>query len=262
MHALAAQAAPPPPPLARQYINASALYDALYTSGYHKDLNASRAVDLLPFVLDIAKRYRSSSVLDIGCSHGWAVHQLWHHGLRASGVDVSGVAVALAKRARGEPTDSCVPPCFVRSSATTLPWANHSFDIVMSTDVLEHLEKKDVPLAVRELNRVARRALVLKISRVHDRLDGVQRASVTEQVGKDVKLPRDLHTTVQRPEYWYRSFQAVDPSWTLQANPAWMKHEKDPNRLHYYQQGRPWTCCSFALVRNPLSAVGRETESS
>lgn len=246
----------PPPPRARELVNASTLYDALYTGGYHSDVNASRAVDLLPFVVNIAKRYHASSVLDVGCSHGWAVHKLWHDGFHASGVDVSGVAVALAKRTRGEPANSCVGPCFVQASATTLPWANRSFDIVMSTDVLEHLGPTDVLLAVRELNRVATRALVLKISRAHDRLDGAQLASVTEQVGKDVALPKDLHTTVMRPEMWHRAFQAIDPSWTLQTNPVWMKlNRKDPNHIQYYIPGRHWTCCSFALVRDTPPAA-------
>lgn len=242
-----AVAAPPLRSNAKKLINASALYDALYNGGYHNDTNGSRAVDLLPFVVNIAKLVNASSVLDIGCSHGWAVNQLWTHGLRASGVDVSTVAVALAVKVRGEPAGSCVQPCFVKASATALPWANNSFDVVMSSDVLEHIETIDVPLAVRELSRVARKALVLKISRLHDKVDSIQRKAISEAVGEDIALPRDLHLTVQRPEFWIKAFQEIDPSWMMQANLAWP--QRADNKTQMYRPRRPWMCCSFALVR-------------
>ena len=42
------------------------------------------------------------SVLDVGCSHGYAVSWLWRHGIKASGLDVSSIAISKAKAARGE----------------------------------------------------------------------------------------------------------------------------------------------------------------
>ena len=54
----------------------------------------------------------------------------------------------------GSNRSRCVPPCFQRAPATALPFADGSFDAVMSTDVLEHLAESEVDAAVGELTRV------------------------------------------------------------------------------------------------------------
>lgn len=255
-------------------LQGSALYDALYQSGYHADTNKSRAIDLLPFVYDVAKRTESSSVLDVGCSHGYAVERLWQQGLRASGLDLSNVAVELAIKSRGTPEHQCVPPCFTQGSATALPWANQSFDVIMSTDVLEHLPPADVPAAARELSRVAKKALVLKIAMKGDHVDNMQRQRAARY--SNSTLPSNLHPTARHPSFWWHHFKKVDPSWTVVGNPAWqamykqhLKPEEVHSKAHHvqlYLLGRPWTCCSFAMIRearrpNVLPAL-REGEQS
>ncbi len=47
---------------------------------------------------------------------------------------------------------------------TNLPYANASFDLVFSADVLEHIQPAEADAVVSELVRVARRHLFLSIS--------------------------------------------------------------------------------------------------
>jgi SAM-dependent methyltransferase len=49
----------------------------------------------------------------------------------------------------------------ILGSVDALPFADHSFDVVTCLEVLEHLDNPG--LAVRELSRVARRAVVLSV---------------------------------------------------------------------------------------------------
>ena len=72
----------------------AALYDALYATGYHANLNTTRALHL-----NLSGALGVRSVLDVGCSHGYAVSWLWRHGIKASGLDVSSIAIAKAKAA-------------------------------------------------------------------------------------------------------------------------------------------------------------------
>lgn len=47
---------------------------------------------------------------------------------------------------------------------TNLPYANNTFDLVFSADVLEHIHEDEADAVVRELVRVSRRHLFLSIS--------------------------------------------------------------------------------------------------
>ena len=67
------------------------------------------------------------SVLDVGCGDGFITNALPEQ-LRVVGVDISQQAVKHVKRET------------VIGSATDLPLPDRSFDMVMSNDVLEHLE--------------------------------------------------------------------------------------------------------------------------
>jgi 2-polyprenyl-3-methyl-5-hydroxy-6-metoxy-1,4-benzoquinol methylase len=109
-------------------------------------------------VVKIAGR---GSILDVGCGFGSLVHALLRDGVDARGIDVAPIAVEQASR--------IAPDRFRTGSILALPHADGAFDSVVCTDCLEHLAPEDVPVALRELGRVARRNVFVVVSTVNDR---------------------------------------------------------------------------------------------
>jgi SAM-dependent methyltransferase len=95
---------------------------------------------------------RGLDILDFGC--GWGGETLWaaERVRSARGVDVDGKAIAQAQAALAEST---VTNCrFEWSADGHLPFAERSFDAVLSTDTFEHV--MDLDLAFSEIARVLR----------------------------------------------------------------------------------------------------------
>ncbi|SHK11024.1 class I SAM-dependent DNA methyltransferase [Hymenobacter psychrotolerans] len=89
----------------------------------------------------------SASILEIGCSAGPLQQILKADGYqRLTGIDISENAIALAKE-RGIPNVSVM-------DGAQLEFADASFDLLIASDVLEHIE--DEERAVREWSRVLR----------------------------------------------------------------------------------------------------------
>jgi len=97
-----------------------------------------------------------ASFLDAGCGEGFVAERLLttSPGLRLTGCDFNPAAVRLA--AAKNPGGA-----FVSASLLALPFADDGFDVVGCFEVLEHLP--DPAAALRELARVARRAVVLSV---------------------------------------------------------------------------------------------------
>ena len=182
-------------PLLLSALKGKELYDALYTSGYHRNTTYSHSRVLLRALQQDPNVH---TVLDFGCSHGFAVEQLWKSGRQASGYDVSQKAVEIAAATR-TPGQRCLPakPCFF-SDSTLLDLGY--VDAVLSSDVLEHLEPQDVSVAVRRLTRMARKKLFLKIATGRE----LNRGPLTTLPVED--RPAALHTTVKPLSWWLQQF--------------------------------------------------------
>lgn len=85
-------------------------------------------------------------VLDAGCGSGKVLDLLIRDGHAAWGLDLSATALALARR-RG-------PFPLARASVAALPFADASFDAVVSLDVLANLPPAAVPAALADCRRV------------------------------------------------------------------------------------------------------------
>lgn len=86
------------------------------------------------------------SVLDAGCGHGYFTYFLKKKGYHVVGVDISYKAIEKARA-------SCPEIEFkVCSLSDRLPFENNTFDVVWSTEVIEHIY--DVYTYIREINRV------------------------------------------------------------------------------------------------------------
>ena len=161
-------------------------YDRLYRLGYHKRTSKSHAKVLSERARE---RWEPESMLDVGCSHGWALGYFDEHGAEAIGIEVSQVAVRRAQRLGRDARVAC---------ASSLPFEDDRFDVVLSTDCLEHLREDDAHDAVREMCRVARRGIAIK---VNPRLD---RDRWWQLLARG-----PLHLTLKPVETWLRWFEEL-----------------------------------------------------
>jgi ubiquinone/menaquinone biosynthesis C-methylase UbiE len=91
-----------------------------------------------------------ASILDVGCGKGFLLYEFTQviPEARIAGVDISAYAVGAAKAE--------VRPYLQCGNATALPFADRSFDFVVSVTTLHNLYNYDLCQALREIERVAR----------------------------------------------------------------------------------------------------------
>ena len=181
---------------------ASNVYEDLYKTGYHDNLFLTHATKIVKQV----SKSSSQTVLDVGCSHGLGVQMLWREGMQANGVDISPTAVALATRVRASNTNCGTSyPSFQVGNATHLPFPDKSFDAIISSDVLEHIQPGDVPFMVREFCRVARSDMWLQIATRPE----INRAPLNKlhKLRKHTDVSA-LHTTIRSTAQWMDAFRS------------------------------------------------------
>lgn len=104
--------------------------------------------DILPFIR--AHFIKGTNVLDIGCGSGYGSAKLNEAGYQITGVDISKEMIRLATQFRKH-----APISFIQADANELPFADQSFDGVMSINVLEWT---NIPVeALAELTRVLKK---------------------------------------------------------------------------------------------------------
>ena len=152
----------------------------------------------------IALALGPGSILDVGGGMGLLVEQLLSWGREALGLELSRYAITQAP--------ASVRRAFVQGNLTALPFPDHSFDAVVSVNVLEHLAGNDVTAAVRECARVARHGMYHEITVLEDR--GV--------------IHRDpTHRTKLTAKDWLHLLTSDLPDWRISRGP----------RVPYYKNG-------------------------
>ena len=124
-------------------------------SDFYRRISGSEvhgATDLNEACADaILEAVRGRRVLEVGCGRGWLAERMAQV---ASEVTASDIVLSDAVRA--------LPGIEVRTApAEALPWPDDSFDVVVSTHTLEHVQ--DLPAALAELRRVAKEHLVVVV---------------------------------------------------------------------------------------------------
>ena len=110
-----------------------------------------------PVVPDFKKYYGltdKSSILDVGCAKGFMLHDfsVLIPGIKVRGVDVSNYALDHALED--------MKPFLSLANATKLPFADKSFDLVIAINTIHNLPLEECKLALKELQRVAKRAFL------------------------------------------------------------------------------------------------------
>ena len=95
--------------------------------------------------------YGVKTVLDVGCGNGTIINNAFDSNYWVVGCDRSRTSL---RYARGRT---------VQSSADSLPFADRSFDLVMSHQMLEHLPDGVFQRTVKELTRVSARYLMVSV---------------------------------------------------------------------------------------------------
>lgn len=107
-------------------------------------------------VADLVARSGARSILDVGCAEGFVSRHVREHAPRvtAFGVDLDVVALARGRQ-------MSVPFPTSVGNALNLPLATESVDLVLCTEVLEHIPQPQ--RALSELLRVSRGYLLLSV---------------------------------------------------------------------------------------------------
>jgi len=107
------------------------------------------------------------SMLDIGCGRGQALEIARKHGFTS----VHGLEVV---------EELCNGVTVLQiAGAHCLPSSDHSYDLVVATDVMEHILEEDVQPVLKEMFRVASKAIHLTISHRADVADDLGHKHVT-----------------------------------------------------------------------------------
>lgn len=107
-----------------------------------------------PVIPDLVERYElgsDSKVLDVGCAKGFFLHDLKEQipGISVSGLDISEYAISNSM--------SSISPFVKVGNATRLPYADNSFDFVMSINTVHNLNREDCAIALQEIERVSKK---------------------------------------------------------------------------------------------------------
>ncbi|NEP80112.1 MAG: 3-demethylubiquinone-9 3-O-methyltransferase [Okeania sp. SIO3C4] len=104
------------------------------------------------FVIDLLKQYQISNfhqIIEVGCGGGIFCEYIAKQGYNILGIDVSSGAISVAQE---HALMNNLTINYQTASVYELPFADQSFDVVMSSDFLEHIE--DLETAIYEMSRI------------------------------------------------------------------------------------------------------------
>lgn len=107
-------------------------------------------------LLALIPKREANSILDVGCGEGFTLNRLKEHGIgkHLEGVEHSIDAISLGKKT--------YPDIKIKQGDIyNLPYEDNSFDLVLCTEVLEHLDNPG--RALKELIRVSNKYLVVSV---------------------------------------------------------------------------------------------------
>lgn len=167
--------------------------------GYRYD---GRWVNVAKRMIDHFALRPGDSVLDVGCAKGFLVKDLADAcpGLVVHGLDISYYALAHAH------PDTAGR--LVQADAKRLPFANHSYDVIVSINTIHNLPEDECYEALREFQRVSRRGSFVQVD--------AYRNEAERELFEDWMLTAK---TYAKPADWERMFHKAgytgDYYWTI-----------------------------------------------
>lgn len=107
-------------------------------------------------LISLAKPLLPQTILDAGCGEGFSMNKLRLNGIgeKIEGIEYSKDAISFGKK--------LFPHLNIKQgSVYDLPYKDNSFDLIICTEVLEHLEKPTK--ALNEILRVSKRYLIISV---------------------------------------------------------------------------------------------------
>ncbi len=98
----------------------------------------------------IRKQNKSGKVLEIGLGDGYLTRQLFLLGYDVTGLDISDVNI---KRLRKEMKNATL----IIGNINNMPFRDESFDVIIATELIEHLNNKDLAKGLKEMKRCLRK---------------------------------------------------------------------------------------------------------
>lgn len=123
------------------------------------------------------------TLLEIGCLTGYGMNILEDNGFEAYGIDI------FKKGLEARVNDN-----IVKASVESLPFADKSFDAVISLDVLEHIHRSGVKEALKEMDRVGK----INVHRIHMK-------------GFNDSWEGGFHVTVEPIKFWQDLLEELGP---------------------------------------------------
>lgn len=125
----------------------------------------------------IMDKFNPERTLDVGCAKGFLVKALSEMAVDAYGIDPSVYAVSNAHPDIAEKINL--------EAAQSIPYPDDTFDVVTCFDVLEHIPAREVPKTLKEMLRVSKQWVILRM--------------VTQEVEGDLD---SSHETIRDKDWW------------------------------------------------------------
>lgn len=173
------------------------LYDDLYSNDYIEEGQESHLYNKdypeagLMWHLDKTK-IEYEDVLDVGCGVGNGIKHLTYLCKKVRGIDISVQAVKVALNRNLN---------VVWGSANNIPFKYNTFDLVITTDTLEHLYINDARIAIKELFRVSKKYVGIKVATDKERGTTELLKEIKQKTKKYSKI-KNLHLTVRPSVFW------------------------------------------------------------
>lgn len=123
----------------------------------------------------IVREINPKKTLDVGCAIGFFVESLYDRGVDAYGIDISDYAI---KNVREDIKERC------KVQSALIP-INEKYDLITCIEVLEHLDNKDIPIAIQRM------------------------CESTEDIifsSTPFDYDEESHISIHAPEYWAEQF--------------------------------------------------------